>query len=389
MRRLVLVGGGHAHAQLLLSLAKTPLPGVEVVMVSSQTLSPYSGMIPGWLAGLYRFDQIVINFQSLSEAANVRWTQTDLVALDPDAKRLQLSSGETLAYDVLSLNVGSTLTPPRMDNARVLALRPLSSLQTSFDAFLDDWQQDSSRKPFSVTTVGAGAAGFESLLAVVERLRQLRPERPIHGHLINKGDTLLPSLSATARRSAHQALQSAGITLSLNTEWSTPNQQQSQQQSEVTKGVQTPGGCRTADSRDHLVLWATGAEAHPWQRSAATRGSLSVGPQGFIRIDRQLRSVSHPEIFAVGDCAQWETPLPKAGVFAVRMGPILSHNLRAVFGVGALQTFVPQRHFLMLLSTGNGRAIGSRGPFGFQGRWVWSLKNYIDQSFVQRFEVKL
>jgi len=157
----------------------------------------------------------------------------------------------------------------------------------------------------------------------------------------------------------------------------------------VTKGVQTPGGCRTADSRDHLVLWATGAEAHPWQRSAATRGSLSVGPQGFIRIDRQLRSVSHPEIFAVGDCAQWETPLPKAGVFAVRMGPILSHNLRAVFGVGALQTFVPQRHFLMLLSTGNGRAIGSRGPFGFQGRWVWSLKNYIDQSFVQRFEVKL
>lgn len=384
MRRLLLVGGGHAHAQVLLGLINAPLPDIEVALVSSQPLAPYSGMVPGWLAGLYRFDQIVINFQALCTAADVQWIEADLVSLNPDARVALLSNGQMLNYDVASLNVGSTLNAPHIKGTVVLPLRPLSLLQERFDALIDQWQRDTRTTPFTVTAVGGGAAGFESLLAVVKRLRQLSPGRQVRGHLINKGDVLLPGLSAAARALALSALQDADIQLSLNTVW---------QDSEENHLTAAQGKWDSAENHlnaaagmvDHLILWATGAQAHTWQKSVLTRGKLVVSDQGYIRIDRELRSVSHPDIFAVGDCAELEIPLPKAGVFAVRMGPVLAHNLRAAFGFGKFQRFRPQRLFLMLLSTGNEEAIASKGPFGSAGRWVWRWKNYIDRRFVKRF----
>ena len=137
-----------------------------------------------------------------------------------------------------------------------------------------------------------------------------------------------------------------------------------------------------------LVLWATGAEAHDWQRQPHQRGALAVNPQGFVRIDRQLRSVSHPNVFAVGDCAHWDSgaqPLPKAGVFAVRMGPVLLSNLRAALTNKELVRYQPQRQFLVLLATADGRAIASRGPFGAAGAWAWRWKDHIDRAFLSRF----
>ena len=133
------------------------------------------------------------------------------------------------------------------------------------------------------------------------------------------------------------------------------------------------------------MLWATGAEAQAWQLDPARRGALAVSERGFIRIDEQLRSLSHPQVFAVGDCADWARPLPKAGVFAVRMGPTLGANLRAALGHGASRDWHPQRRFLTLLATADGRAIGSRGALGAEGHWVWRWKDHIDRSFVGRF----
>jgi len=112
---------------------------------------------------------------------------------------------------------------------------------------------------------------------------------------------------------------------------------------------------------------------------------LAVSERGFVHVDAQLRSLSHPEVFAVGDCAEWATPLPKAGVYAVRMGPVLAHNLRAALGYGELQAYRPQSRFLVLLSTSDGRAIASRGALGAQGRWAWRWKDHIDRRFVDRF----
>jgi pyridine nucleotide-disulfide oxidoreductase family protein len=362
MKRLVLVGAGHAHAQVLLDWARAPLAGVELLLVAPQALTPYSGMVPGWLAGLYRYEQIVIDFAALAAAAGARWVEGELEALDPARRRLRLRSGEEIGYELLSLNVGSTLQPPADVGAPVLALRPLASLRPAWDALLQQWQHDNARDPFLLTAIGGGAAGFEALLAVRARLRALRPDRAVHAALVSRGAQLLPELSGAARGSAAHVLAQADVSVQLGSGW-----------------------CPAVSRGSHLLLWATGAQAHAWQTNPRCRGTLAVSERGFIRVDATLRSVSHPQVFAVGDCAEWATPLPKAGVFAVRMGPVLSLNLRAALGQGELLAYRPQRHFLTLLATGDGRAIASRGRLGASGRWVWRWKDHIDRGFVGRF----
>lgn len=133
-----------------------------------------------------------------------------------------------------------------------------------------------------------------------------------------------------------------------------------------------------------LLLWATGAQAHGWPGASG----LAVDESGFVRVDAHLRSVSHPEVHAVGDCAAWARPLPKAGVYAVRMGSALVRNLRAALGDGDARPYRPQRRYLALLATADGQAIGSWGAFSAQGRWLWRWKDRIDRAFIARFQVE-
>jgi NADH dehydrogenase FAD-containing subunit len=275
-----------------------------------------------------------------------------------------LGSGEQIDYTLLSLNVGSTLRPPPLPDTRVLTLRPLSALRPAWEQLLHDWRSADSTAALHVAAVGGGAAGFESVLAVVAQLRRLRPDRKVSGALFSRGAELLPGLAAPARRAAERALARSGIALKLG----------------------TPGDATTLAGAG-LVLWATGAQAHDWQRDATRRGGLAASDEGFIRIDAQLRSLSHPRVFAVGDGAHWSpgAALPKAGVFAVRQGPLLLANLQAALTGAALKTYQPQRHFLALLATADGRAIAARGPFGASGRWAWHWKDRIDRAFIGRF----
>jgi pyridine nucleotide-disulfide oxidoreductase family protein len=369
MKRLVLAGAGHAHALVLRDLWRQAMPGVEVVVVSPEPLAPYSGMVPGWLGGRYGFDEIVIDFPPLAAAAGARWLQGEIQAVDPARRQIRLADGSTLDYDALSLNVGSTLNPPAAEHAQILPLRPLAKLRRRYEALIERWMHDASDRPFAVTAVGGGAAGFEALLAVLARLRALRPGRVVHGGLVTRGTTLLPGLAPAARRAAQRALERAGVTVQRGSGW-----------------------CGPVDTGSDVVLWATGAEAHDWQRDPTCRGTLAVDAQGFVRIDSQLRSVSHPQVFASGDCASWsDHALPKAGVHAVRMGPVLARNLRAALvgpaDAGPLVAHRPQRHFLALLATGDGRAIASRGAFGAEGAWAWRWKDRIDRRFLDRFRV--
>ncbi len=366
MKQLLLMGAGHAHAQVLLDWARAPVPGVELVVVSPQALAPYSGMVPGWLAGAYRFEEIVIDFPALCARAGARWVAAELQSLDAPRRRVRLSTGEEMPYDLLSLNVGSTLDEPACPSATVLPLRPLSALHTRYAALLQAWADSAAPaegRPFQVTAVGGGAAGFESLLAVLARLRRLQPGREVSARLVSRGAQLLPGIAPAARRAAGAALQRAGVQVQLGQGW--------------------PGD--EAEPRTDLLLWATGAQAQAWQRDPQRRGLLAVDEAGFVRVDTMLRSVSHPQVLAVGDCAAWAQPLPKAGVYAVRMGPVLTQNLRAALGQGEPRRYTPQHHFLALLATADGRAIASRGRFGLEGAWAWRWKDRIDRGFIRRF----
>ncbi|HZH07454.1 MAG TPA: FAD-dependent oxidoreductase [Lautropia sp.] len=362
LRRLLLVGAGHAHVQVLSDWSRKPVAGTELVLVSPGVAAPYSGMVPGWLTGSYRFDEICIDIAGLAAAAGARLVVDEVDAVDAGRRQVRLASGRALDYDLLSLNVGSTLHPPAAHGAFVLPLRPLGRLHAAWESLLVGLQQVEDDRPLTVTAVGGGAAGFEALLAVLSRLRSVRPGRRLHGRLVSQAPTLLPGLAPGAVRAAGRALARAGVTTQLGTPW-----------------------CEAIAGESDLLLWATGAEAHDWQSDPSRRGGLATGDRGFIRIDSQLRSVSHPDVFAAGDCTEWHVPLPKSGVYAVRMGPVLAHNLRAALQGGTPATYRPQHRFLALLATGDGRAIGSRGHWSAEGRWLWHWKDHIDRRFVRRF----
>ena len=366
-RRLVLLGAGHSHAQVLHDLASHPLADVEVIVVSPSPMAPYSGMVPGWLAGFYTFDAICINFARLAQAAGAAFVADAAHSLDANRRCVTLAGGETLNYDVLSIDIGSTLNPPSAPNAgttTVLPLRPLAALQQRWDAVLAGLSEAGGTGPLRITAVGGGAAGVESLLAVQARLRSAMPSRPVEAEIASGSASLLPGMAASAARRMHEVLRTRGIGVRLGHRFDA---------SEIA-------------SHD-LVLWATGAEAHGWPRASG----LAVNRAGFIRVDDHLRSVSHAQVFAAGDCIAWpEQGLPKAGVFAVKMGPVLSRNLRAVLGSGErLAPFKPQHRFLSLLSTADRRAIATWGRWSVAGGWVWRWKNHIDRRWVDRFTVPM
>lgn len=357
MKRLLLIGAGHAHAEVMRNWIARPIEGVELTLLSPSALAPYSGMVPGWLAGVYSYSEICIDFAELARRAGARLVIDTIAGLDPERRLVRLASGPLLGYDVLSLNVGSTLYPEPVAQGRVLALRPLGELRKAWEALLPEYAGRGGT--FTVSAAGGGPAGVEAILAVVARLRAIAPECDIRGRLVTRGARVLVNLSPGAAHAARKALAAAGI--------------------EVETGAAFPG----RDPRpSDLILWAAGAQAHAWQRDAG----LAVSQRGFIRIDRQLRSLSHREVYAVGDCAEPPEALPKAGVFAVRMGPVLCRNLRAALGAATPVEYRPQRRVLAILATADGSAIASWGRWFFaRGRWVWRWKHWLDRSFIDRY----
>ncbi len=371
MKRLVLVGAGHAHVQVLKDWAARPVRGVELVLVTPEPLAPYSGMVPGWLAGLYAFDDICIDVPPLAREAGAKLRLDRLVGLDADRRRITLAGGDTIEWDVLSLDVGSTLHPPPAPAAAaVLGMRPLGTLQPRWDALLRSMRERDDHRPVELVVAGGGAAGFESALATVARLRELRPDRAVRTRLYDAAGSLLPNVAPRARRLAVEALAEAGVELVVGTAL------------DDGRGAQRDGATAAEPVPIcDVLLWATGGRAHAWQASSG----LAVDGDGFIAIDERLRSTSHPRVFASGDCAAWRTPLPKAGVHAVRMGPVLVRNLKAALGAGPWRSHAPRRRHLALLSTADGRAIASWGPFAFEGRLAWRWKDFIDRRFLRRF----
>lgn len=268
---------------------------------------------------------------------------------------------------MLAINVGSTLDPPHVPGKLVLSMRPLGRLRQAWEALLADFEQRRRADPFTVTVVGGGAAGVEALLGCLARLRSLQPTRKFNGRLVTRSSTILPGFPARTIAITERALERASVDIFCCSEL-------------------TPSHAEASD----LILWATGAQAHGWQRASG----LTLSERGFIRVDEYLRSVSHPNVFAVGDCAEWSAPLPKAGVFSVRMGPYLTHNVRVALGApGTLRKYRPQSRFLVLLATGDRRAIASRGGWSagssrLVGRLMWRWKDHIDRKFLSHFRIE-
>lgn len=362
VKDLVFVGGGHAHALVLLRWAMAPLPGVRLTLVNPGPAAPYTGMLPGFIAGHYRRDEIMIDLIRLARQAGARVILDRALGIDRDRHLLHLAGRPPVAYDLLSLDIGIGSDLPDIPGygAHAVAAKPLGRYAEAWETFL-------ARAPQKVrlVVIGGGVGGVELALASQHRLAGL-------GHLaeitvVERTASVLPNIGRAAReRLLHHAAE-AGIRFVTGVEVA-----------EITAGAVrlTTGETLPSD----FTLSVAGTRPQGWLGETG----LAMH-QGFVAVSPTLQS-SDPMIFAAGDCAHLtHAPRPKAGVFAVREAPVLLHNLRAALTGGAMTAYQPQRDYLKLVSTGGRGAVADKFGLRSGGAWLWRIKDRIDRKFMAMF----
>ena len=367
-KRLLLIGGGHAHLFVVEALRRLPTEVrsiVEVTLVSRELHTPYSGMLPGLVAGHYRTSECHVDLTALCAASAVQLVQGRVDALD--LKTNQAKAAEfTMPFDLVSLDIGST--PPLQGipgaTEHGLSVKPIDRFLTEWRAF--QAQVELLTKPVHMVVVGGGAGGVELVLAMAYRLKSKRAL--VKWSVVSRGE-LLPGYPRRAAAMMAARLAAAGVAIRTQTEIA-----------RVASGrLFFSDGSEAAYDQ---LLWANGSAPQAWPAAAGLRCETD----GCVSINAHLQSLSHPQVFAAGDVAtDVAQPRPKAGVFAVRQGPILADNLvRAATGQ-ELRRYQAQNDYLSLLSTGERHAIACWYGLVWQGQWVWHLKNRIDHRFMQRF----
>jgi len=360
MRRLLLLGGGHAHVRVLTDFAAAPPASVELRLVTPYRRQMYSGMVPGLVAGHYLEQDCVIPLAPLARAAGARVVWSSATALDAAARRVTLADGSTLDYDLLSIDTGAEIDRGRLAGAREHAVfvRPIEP----FVRVLDDLAARAAATALDVVFIGGGAAGVELALAFAFRQAGARVA------LVTGGGEPLAGYPPAVMRHARRHLERRGVTVLRDA------------CAEVQPGsLRLAGGARVACD---AAIVATGVDAPRWLASSG----LALDERGFVRTGATLQSVSHANVFAAGDVAtRDDAPHPKSGVYAVRAGPPLALNLRRAAGGGDLVPYRPQRRSLNLVSCGGRRAIVSWGSVSAEGAWAWWWKDRIDRAFIARY----
>jgi pyridine nucleotide-disulfide oxidoreductase family protein len=345
VKRVLLIGAGHGHLVVLRSLAQRPLYGARITLVTPNLKQVYSGMLPGILAGHYRRAEAEIDAAALAERGYVEVEQGVVERLDLERRLALLMDGRSLGYDVVSLNVGSLISAALPGSQHALPVKP-------FDEFLARL-----RIAERVAVVGAGAAGVELAMALRHRGAQVT----LYSDRLMLSEKLAARVLRQLRRRKVDFRPGMPVT-------------------SIEPGPVVVAGA--AKQAFDLVLLATGAAPLPWLRESG----LAVDERGFVLVHPTLQSLSHPEVFALGDCATLrDTPHPRSGVFSVRHGESLIENLRRLIGGVPLEPYVPQQKALVLLSCGARYAIAERGERSAQGRWVWWWKNRIDRGWIASF----
>lgn len=359
IRDLVLIGGGHSHALVLRMWGMDPLPGTRVTLIDPNPVAPYTGMLPGLIAGHYRRDELMIDLVRLGRFAGARVILDRATGIDLEARLIHLAGRPPLPYDLAAIDVGITSDLPSLPGApdHAVAAKPLGRYAQAWEAFV----AQAPARP-RVVILGAGLGGVELALASVHRLGGAASVT-----LLDQAGALLPALAFPARRALQRRLAAAGVVLRLGV-----------RVAEVRAGSVLLAGGEEIGS--DFTLTATGARPHGWLAKTGLRHD-----GGFLVTDATLRT-SDPQVFASGDCAGIKgDPRPKAGVFAVRAAKVLHRNLRAALTGKPLQAFRPQADYLKLISLGEKAAVAEKWGLALSGPRFWRLKDRIDRSFMDRF----
>ena len=373
VKDLVLIGGGHSHVSVLRKFGMKPVDGLRITLITRDIHTPYSGMLPGYIAGHYDFDECHIDLGPLTRFVNGRLYHSEVSKIDLTNQTITVEGRPPVSYDLLSINTGSR--PGVID---VPGAEKYSLVAKPIDIFLQRWENlqeevISSQGEFHIAIVGGGAGGVELALSTQHKLNKLlrenndNPDR-LKFSLLTQGNKILATHNQGVQRKFMQVLARRNIDVLFNHNVSEINQ----------NFVTVQSGKKIATD---AVIFVTNASAPEWPANSG----LDVDSNGFIRVNKFLQSTSHPNVFAAGDIASLPDPRAKSGVFAVRQGPILAKNLRFAATGKNLSIYRPQKNFLGLISTGNKYAVASRGSWSMQSKWLWDVKNWIDTRFMQKY----
>jgi selenide, water dikinase len=371
---IVLMGGGHAHVFVLKAFGMKPMANVRLTVVAKELAAPYSGMLPGFVAGHYTLDDCQIDLVNLANFAGARLIHGAAVGVDRLSKMVKIEGQAPLHYDLLSIDVGITPLIDEIEGAldHAIAVKPVSRFAPKWQAL--ELQASQPDGPRSIVVIGGGAAGVELVLAAHHRFQSRSFSSVANGSTpfsftLIAGGSVLPSHNRRARQLAAAALHDAGVVVIENDTATSLGPK---------AAILASGRVVAADA----ALVSTKAQAPAWFAET----DMPRDPAGFLSIRPTLQLLDDDAVFAVGDCAtSLDYPRPKSGVFAVRQGPVIADNLRRRAEGHDAKPFVPQTQFLSLISLGQKRAIASRGPFSAAGAWAWLLKDRIDRSFMDNF----
>lgn len=359
-KSVILVGGGHTHALVLNALKEKPLENTNVTVINPGKTAPYSGMLPGFVAGHYERAELDIDLQQLSHDVGATLVDGKAVSIDTENRLVCLEDGNNISYDLASVDVGITShmnTFPGFSDHGVPA-KPLADFASKWDGFR------STAGPKQVVVIGGGIAGAELAMAMAFALNANQPDVSVN--LLDRSQILSES-SIKTQKCIREKLKANKVSVL--------------EQVNVTKV--TPTGVDLADGSSiaaNFVVGAAGATPHAWLNNTGL-----IVYKGFVVVNENLQT-NMPDVFAVGDCAHMEfDPRPKAGVYAVRQAPVLLNNIRMALSNAQLSSYKPQTDYLKLISLGDKQAFGEKMGWGLSGRIVWRLKNHIDQSFMSQF----
>ena len=425
---LVLIGGGHSHAHVLKMFGMHPEPGVQLTLITRDVDTPYSGMLPGYVAGAYTWRECHIDLACLAAFANARLVHAEACGIDTAAKKVMLKGRPPISYDVLSIDIGSapkpvevrtlpSSAPPRADDAvpkapsssspppssgngnapataasaasaatatpapqvsstAITPVKPIDGFCKRWDAILDRVLKLPIGATAKILVVGGGAGGVELALSMQARLSRelLRLGRTwddaLQVTLVSRAKELMPQHSPGVRAIFHRLCAERKLTVLTG----------------CAVEYATSAALHCTDGRVlqyDEAIWCTQGGAQGWLRETG----LELDGGGFIAVHPSLESVNTPGVFASGDVAAvLEHPRPKAGVFAVRQGPPLTDNLRRTLRGEPTKPFTPQSTFLGLIGAGDGQCVASRGRMALEGEWLWTLKDFIDRTWMHGYQ---
>ncbi len=370
--QIVLLGIGHTNAHVLDMWRREPIPDARLVCVSSFAVATYSGMLPGTLSGQYPPGTLEIDLRSLANAARAELVVEQAMGVDMETRTVRFENHEPVRFDVLSVGAGSVPNRAGID-ASDRAWVPIKPMQTFLMRLYERLRELDGPGPeaLRILIIGGGVGGIEISLCLPAYLRRSFGGLPHTITIVDAGERIGGGLAPWALRKTEALMTARGVDVITGNRVA---------RIEEREAVCADGRRIPAD----LVILAAGAAPPPVVEAM----TLPKDPRGFLLTRDTLQSTGPVNVFAVGDSGTMaDAAIPKAGVYAVRQGPVLWNNIRALVRGEPLSRYEPQHDFLRLLNTGDGKALMDYKGWSAHARWCWRFKDYLDSRFMARFRV--